>query len=116
MFQLNKKIKGKLRPAGPNEPEEKVKDSGDEKWVLWGKNNKSGEFLIVKKSQEKETPGSKCINMRVPVIESLLDKEQIRDEYNQLLKKGGKGGQKRKKKFMCEFLKQHLIKNKRYYV
>ena len=116
LFQLNQKIKGKLRPAGPPEPEEKVEETGDEKWVLWGKNNKSGEFLIVKKSQEKETPGSKCINMRVSVIESFLDKERIRDEYNQILKKRGGRGRKGEKKFMCEFLKQHLIKNKRYYV
>ena len=123
LFKLNQKIKGKIRPlpsgaSSGKESEEEMKDSEDLKWVLWGKDNKHGQFLIVEKREGRETPGIKCMNKRIPEIELLLDKEQVRDEYNvyfnTILKNKKFSGKRGKKKIMCEFLKQHLIKNKRY--
>ena len=126
LFKLNQKIKDKIRPppsgaSSGKEPEEEMKDPKDPedlKQVLWGKDNKHGQFLIVEKREGGETPGIKCMNKRIPEIELLLDKEQVRDEYNvhfnAILKNKNFSGKRGKKKIMCEFLKQHLIKNKRY--
>ena len=126
LFKLNQKIKDKIRPppsgaSSGKEPEEEMKDPEDPedlKQVLWGKDNKHGQFLIVEKREGGETPGIKCMNKRIPEIELLLDKEQVRDEYNvhfnAILKNKNFSGKRGKKKIMCEFLKQHLIKNKRY--
>ena len=123
LFKLNQKIKDKIRPppsgaSSGKEPEEEMKDPEDLKWVLWGKDNKHGEFLIVEKSEGRETPGIKCMYKRISEIESLLEKEQIRDEYNvyfdAIIKNKNFSGKRGKKKLMCEFLKQHLIKNRRY--
>ena len=126
LFKLNQKIKDKIRPppsgaSSGKEPEEEMKDPKDPedlKQVLWGKDNKHGQFLIVEKREGRETPGIKCMNKRIPEIELLLDKEQVRDEYNvyfnAILKNKNFSGKRGKKKIMCEFLKQHLIKNKRY--
>jgi len=113
-LDLNRKIRNKIGVPDRREAEEEKKDPEEEGWVLWGKDDKKEQFLIVEKRGAKETPGIKCMNKRLADIELLLDKEQIRDEYNIVLK--SKTERKRgKKKLMCDFLRNHLIKNKRYY-
>jgi len=114
LLDLNRKIRNKIGVPDRREAEEEKKDPEEEGWVLWGKDDKKEQFLIVEKRGAKETPGIKCMNKRLADIELLLDKEQIRDEYNIVLK--SKTERKRgKKKLMCDFLRNHLIKNKRYY-
>ena len=118
LFDLNRKIKDALGVIERKEAEVEKKDPVEEEWVLWGKDNKKGEFLIVEKRGANETPGIKCMNKRLADIELLLDKEQIRDQYNIHLNnvfKDKPKGKRGKKKLMCDFLRNHLIKNKRYY-
>ena len=117
LFNLNQKIKETIRPPpDQKEPEEEVKDpEEDEEWVLWGKDNKHGQFLIIEKRKRKETSGTKCMNKRIPELKALLDKEGIREEYNEYFENKNFPKKRSQRKPMCEFLKQYLINNKRYY-
>lgn len=110
---LNQLIKNEI---GAKDLEEEKKEPEEEEWVLWGKDNKQGQFLIIEKTSKKETSGTKCINKRIPDIKLLLDKEHIRDEYNEFFKNKEISGKRGEKKILCNFLKQHLIEKKRYYI
>jgi len=103
LFHLNHLIKEIIpvidKKEAKKEPEEKKEE------VLWGKDNKNGEFLIISK---KGLSGARCMNKNIADIEKFLEKENIKDEYEA-------SSQGRFKKNMCNFLRQHLKNKKRYY-